>query len=53
MADRLRAAGFIPEVGTRVVNGASYWSVTVPPGDDSSVTTLRLKDAGFESFPVF
>jgi cell division septation protein DedD len=53
MADRLRAAGFIPEVAARVVNGASYWSVTVPPGDDSSVTTLRLKDAGFESFPVF
>jgi hypothetical protein len=53
MAERLRAAGFVPEISARTVNEASYWAVTVPPGDDPGVTTLRLKDAGFESFPVF
>jgi len=53
MAERLRTAGFVPEVSTRTVNGASYWAVSVPPGDDPGNTTMRLKDAGFEAFPVF
>jgi hypothetical protein len=53
MAERLRTAGFVPEVSARTVNGASYWAVSVPPGDDPGNTTMRLKDAGFEAFPVF
>jgi hypothetical protein len=53
MAERLRAGGFIPEISVRTANGASYWVVSVPPGDDPGATTLRLKDMGFESFPVF
>jgi hypothetical protein len=53
MAERLRAAGFVPEVSARTVNGASYWAVSIPPGDDPGNTTMRLKDAGFEAFPVY
>jgi hypothetical protein len=53
MAERLRGAGFVPEVSMRTVNGASYWAVSVPPGDDPNNTTMRLKDAGFEAFPVY
>jgi hypothetical protein len=52
-ADRLQAAGFTPALSRRRVNGADYWAVSVPPGQDMSRTILRLKDAGFESFPVF
>jgi hypothetical protein len=52
-AERLRAAGFTPAVSTRRVNGTDYWAVNVPPGQDTGQTILRLKDAGFESFPVF
>jgi hypothetical protein len=52
-ADRLRTAGFTPSIKTRQVNGSEYWMVGVPPGQDINQTILRLKDAGFESFPVF
>jgi hypothetical protein len=53
MAERLRNAGFSPSVGRRSVNGTGYWAVTVEPGQDMGQTILRLKDAGFESFPVY
>jgi hypothetical protein len=53
MAARLSSAGFSPAVLPRRINDADYWAVTVPPGQDSNLTMLRLKDAGFESFPVF
>ncbi|MDR1900255.1 MAG: SPOR domain-containing protein [Treponema sp.] len=53
MAERLRNAGFAPSVGRRAVNGTDYWAVTVEPGQDMQGTVLRLKDAGFESFPVY
>jgi hypothetical protein len=52
-AERLRAAGFTPAVTKRLVNGTEYWTVNVPPGQNMSQTILKLKDAGFESFPVF
>jgi hypothetical protein len=52
-AGRLQAAGFAPALSRRRVNGTDYWAVSVPPGQDMSQTILRLKDAGFESFPVF
>ncbi|MDR1430086.1 MAG: SPOR domain-containing protein, partial [Spirochaetaceae bacterium] len=50
-ADRLRA--FAPSIIERTVNGSQYWAVTIAPGSDYNHTILRLKDAGFESFPVF
>jgi hypothetical protein len=53
MAGRLQAAGFSPSVSPRRVNGRDYWAVSVPPGTDMQGTIMRLKDAGFESFPVF
>jgi hypothetical protein len=53
MAARLSAAGFSPAIVPRKVNDADYWAVTVPPEADSNRTILRLKEAGFESFPVF
>jgi hypothetical protein len=53
MAERLRSAGFQPALSRRNVKGTEYWAVTVEPGRDMRQTILRLKDAGFESFPVF
>jgi tetratricopeptide (TPR) repeat protein len=53
MAERLTAAGFSAAVNPRRVNEGDYWAVSVPPGADMQQTILRLKDAGFESFPVF
>jgi hypothetical protein len=52
-ADRLRSAGFAPAIIRRAVRGAEYWAVTVPPGADINRTIMELKNAGFESFPVF
>jgi hypothetical protein len=53
MAERLRNAGFSPVIRPRRVNDKDYWAVGVPPGQDMQQTIMRLKDAGFESFPVF
>ncbi|MDL2228902.1 SPOR domain-containing protein [Treponema sp. OttesenSCG-928-L16] len=53
MADRLKNAGFSPSILRKSVNGNNYWAVTVPPGNDANYTMMRLKNAGFESFPVF
>jgi cell division septation protein DedD len=52
-AARLAAKGFAAEIGRKTVNGVAYWAVSVAPGEDSNRTIMRLKDAGFESFPVF
>jgi hypothetical protein len=52
-AARLAARGFAAELSRKTVNGVVYWAVSVPPGEDSNRTIMRLKDAGFESFPVF
>jgi hypothetical protein len=53
MAERLKAAGFTPLVSRRTVNGAEYWAVSVSAGSDMTAAIMRLKNAGFESFPVF
>jgi tetratricopeptide (TPR) repeat protein len=53
MVSRLASRGFTAELSHKPVNGVTYWVVTVPPGEDSGHTIMRLKDAGFESFPVF
>jgi hypothetical protein len=52
-AARLSAKGFAAELGRKTVNGVMYWVVSVAPGEDPNRTIMRLKDAGFESFPVF
>lgn len=53
LADRLVAKKFTAVLASRKVNGEEYWSVTVDGGSDPDNTTLKLKDAGFESFPLF
>ncbi|WP_010263227.1 SPOR domain-containing protein [Treponema primitia] len=53
MVSRLASRGFTASVSQKLVNGVTYWAVTLPPGENSNQTILRLKDAGFESFPVF
>jgi hypothetical protein len=53
MAERLKTAGFEARVSPRTVNGTAYWAVSVPPGADINGTILALKNAGFESFPVY
>jgi hypothetical protein len=52
-AARLSAQGFAATVSRKPVNGVVYWAVSVAPGEDANWTIMRLKDAGFESFPVF
>jgi hypothetical protein len=52
-AGRLRAAGFTPLLTRRAVKGGEYWMVGVSPGPDMNQMILRLKNAGFESFPVY
>ncbi|MDR1106100.1 MAG: SPOR domain-containing protein [Treponema sp.] len=52
MTGRLEDAGFLPAVVRRTVNGNEYWAVNVPAGSDENETIRRLKDAGFDAFPV-
>jgi tetratricopeptide (TPR) repeat protein len=52
-AERLRAAGFSPFIAKRSVSGNEYWAVQVPAGGDLNAAILRLKNSGFESFPVY
>jgi hypothetical protein len=53
MVSRLASRGFTASVGQKTVSGSTYWAVTILPGDNPNQTMLQLKDAGFESFPVF
>ena len=53
MAERLKKAGFTALISRRRVNGTEYWVVGVPPGENMNDTILALKNAGFESFPVY
>jgi hypothetical protein len=53
MAGRLEKAGFQTRLARRTVNGSEYWAVLVPAGGDAGKTLMELKNAGFESFPVF
>ena len=51
-SESLRKAGFTASIFRKLVNGAEYWAVTVPAGQDQRKTTADLKKAGFDSFPV-
>ena len=52
MAEQLKKAGFEPQITRRQLSGNDYWAVSVPGGRDMNNTIMRLKDAGFESFPI-
>jgi hypothetical protein len=53
MAEGLKKAGFDARLRRRTVNGTGYWAVAVPPGPDMNGTIRALKEAGFDSFPVY
>jgi tetratricopeptide (TPR) repeat protein len=53
MVNRLKSKGFTGTISTKAVSGTMYWQVTLLPGTDSNRTIMQLKDAGFETFPVF
>ncbi len=53
LIDRLAAKGFSAEKIRKATGGKELWIVAVKPGTSSYETSMRLKDAGFESFPVF
>jgi tetratricopeptide (TPR) repeat protein len=52
LSEKINKAGFQSIVQTKQQNGGSYWAVYVPFGSDMNAMIKRLKDAGFESFPV-
>jgi hypothetical protein len=52
-AERLKTAGFSPSLVRRAVNGGDYWAVTVPAGQNITRAIQELRNAGFESFPLF
>ena len=51
-AEQLRRAGFQPEVFPRQVNDNNYWAVGVRDGENRAAMTQRLRNAGFDSFPL-
>lgn len=53
LMERVRQAGFSPELKEETrASGTTYFVVTVPE-DSSGNTGLKLKTAGFECYPVF
>ena len=51
-AESLGRSGFEAQVTGRRVNNADYWAVIVSGGTDINAEIKKLKDAGFDSFPV-
>jgi hypothetical protein len=53
MLRRLADAGFeFTTIVKRETNGKTYWAVCVLPSTNINTTIARLKEKGFESFPV-
>jgi tetratricopeptide (TPR) repeat protein len=52
LSDKINKAGFQTIVQTKPQNNATYWVVYIPYGSDMNAMIKKLKDAGFESFPV-
>jgi hypothetical protein len=52
LSENLKKAGFQSSAQIKTQNGGSYWAVYVPAGADTNATIKKLKDAGFESFPL-
>jgi hypothetical protein len=52
LSEKITKAGFQSVVQTRQQNGGTYWVVYVISGPDINAMIKKLKDAGFESFPV-
>jgi len=52
LVENLRRAGFASEISRRDVSGSVFWAVLVPGGSDMNATMQRLRDFGFDSFPI-
>jgi len=52
LSEKINKAGFQTIVQTKLQNNATYWVVYVPYSSDMNTAIKKLKDAGFESFPV-
>jgi hypothetical protein len=52
-ADKLKTKGFTPSITERTLSGKTYYAVTVAADTDTNTAIMKLKDAGFEAFPVF
>jgi tetratricopeptide (TPR) repeat protein len=52
LSERINKAGFQSVVQTKQQNDGNYWVVYVPYSSDMNAMIKRLKDAGFESFPI-
>ena len=52
LADKLKKAGFAAQINRRAANSGDFWAVYVPYGKDMNAEIMKLKNAGFESFPV-
>ena len=50
--EQLGKAGFESRIFPRQLNGKDSWAVCVPYVNDMNAAIKKLKDAGFESFPV-
>jgi tetratricopeptide (TPR) repeat protein len=53
LVKELLGKGFAAVVERRERGGKPLWVVLVPAGADPQATLLRLKDAGYEAYPVF
>ncbi len=53
LVQELSGKGFEVVVERRERGGKPLWVVLVPPGPDSQATLLRLKDSGYEAYPIF
>jgi len=52
LSEKINKAGFQSVVQTKPQNNATYWVVYVPYSSDMNSMIKKLKDAGFDSFPV-
>jgi tetratricopeptide (TPR) repeat protein len=52
LSEKINKVGFQSIVQTKQQNGGNYWAVYVPAGADVNAMIKKLKDAGFDSFPL-
>lgn len=53
LIDRLNGMGFGASLRSRGDGKGAVFTVLVPAGSDAGATLLRIKDAGFEAWPLF
>lgn len=53
LASRLSGLGFSASLRSRSDDRGGVFTVVVPAGSDPGATLLRIKDAGFEAWPLF